>query len=297
MLTIAGNAEEARKSKVPLAEIWFQTSGEYRAICHQTYNLAWLQFQNWKPLFHLGEDGRAYLSGSTRPVAVILDLDETVIDNIGFQAYQSKSGNPFTPEIWSAWVLYQAQHPEAGRTVPGAVEFLQKIEALGITPLYVSNRSVGDESATIKVLERAGVNVEGIEERLHFHLPKEEERERALSLVRRLGWAEDSPKALALLQGEGAKEARRQLLREQYDVVAYFGDVLGDFEPFVELADSTRQKFEQRQDLVEKDRARWGSIWFVLPNPIYGSWERSVPKEERDTILSDYGFTEFLKGR
>lgn len=296
-LSVSGYSQETRQSNVPLAEIWFQTSGEYRAICLQTYNLAWVQFQNWKPLLNRGADGRAYLTGSSKPVAIILDLDETVIDNIGFQAYQSKTGTSYTPELWSHWVLYQAQHPEAGRTVPGAVEFLNKVEALGVTPLFVSNRSVGDEPATIKVLERAGVNVEGVTSRLYFHLLKDEETERARSTARELGLSPDSPEAVALVRGEGAKEARRRLIKQEYDVVAYFGDVLGDFEPFVDMANSTRQTFEQRQDVVDENRGRWGTAWFILPNPIYGSWERAVPKEKRDAVLTDYGFGEFLRTR
>lgn len=296
LLCLPTQAEKSPRP-TPLAELWFQTSAEYRAVCHQTYNLAWMQIQNWKPLMTTKADGRAYLIGSDKPCAVILDLDETVIDNCGFQAFQYKSGQPYSPKLWSSWVEFQGRTPAAARTVPGAAKFLRKLQATGVTPLYVSNRSVGDEPSTIKVLEAAGINVEGMDSRLFLHLPKLQENERAQTVASQAGLSLDSPEGKALLKGEGSKEARRRLLRQKYDVVAYFGDVLGDFEPFVEMADNTRLRFEQRQQTADRHADRWGSSWFVLPNPIYGSWKRAVSKDELDNALSDFGFSDYLDGR
>ncbi len=281
----------------PLAELWLQTSAEYRALSYQAYQAAGDQFERWDDLL-VQRDGKAYLPGSAKPVAIILDLDETVIDNSGFQAFTIKSNTEYHPDLWTLWVEFQGVNTSQF-VMPGAVEFLAKAKALGVTPFFISNRTVGQEAATIKVLERAGIDVQNIDKRLLLRLENDKETERGASLLRAQKLGADSPDGVRMLKGEGKKEARRQMVRKEYDVIAYFGDVLGDFEPYVQMADDSRQAFQARKAQADHHHAYWGRIWFILPNPMYGSWApgETLPKEGYNSALEDYGFGVYVRGR
>lgn len=290
---------DAPSGRVPLAELYVHTSAEYRALCHQAYNTAGNRFRQWAPLLEKREDGRAYLPGSEKPVAIILDLDETVISNSGFQAYMATSGAQYSYQLWDAWVDFQAINKAAGAAVPGAVDFLKAVEELGVTPIFISNRRVGQEEGTIKTMERLGIDVENIEQRLFLKPSQQLLEEQNRARIAKEGLAPGSVSARQLLEGEGEKEARRRMMQDKYDVVAYFGDVYGDFEPFLEMAESSKELYQQRQEAAEEHHFNWGSVWFILPNPMYGSWsvEKAVPKDGIDSALNDYGFSVYLRGR
>ena len=110
---------------------------------------------------------------------------------------------------------------------------------------------------------------------------------------------EGSKEADRLLHGEGHKEGRRLLIKAKYDVVAYFGDVYGDFEPFLEMANNGKRKFEQRVESADSNSEKFGRSWFILPNPMYGYWGvgQTIPKNEVKESLNDYGFETYLRGR
>lgn len=290
----------AQKERPPLAELWVQTSAEYRGLCYQAYTAATEQFEHWAPLLEKRADGKAYLPGSTKPVAIILDLDETVIDNSGFQAFTVRTGTRYNPKIWEAWVNFQGVNEKAGGAVPGSVDFLNYVQEMGVTPIFISNRDVGYESATIKVLERAGVNTTDIENRIFLRHGGEKADQQAKEAMTAWGIDENSAQGKATLTGEGEKEGRRLMTRRNYDVLAYFGDVYGDFEPFVHMAEDTqRRHFEQRQVSADANKGKWGKTWFILPNPMYGSWSvgDAIPKDQIKTSLNDYGFEVYLRGR
>lgn len=299
-LLIAPVTADTGRSKPPLAELWLQTSAEYKGLCYQAYQTATLQFERWQPILQKRADGKAYLPGSNKPVAIILDLDETVIDNSGFQAFVIKNHTEYNPKLWDAWCEFQGVSEKASRTVPGAVEFLHHVQKMGVTPIYISNRTVGQEPATIKVLQRAGLDVENIEDRMKLRFKDNLEAQRhAEGLLVSEGISLESKEGIATIEGEGEKEARRLEIRQKYDVLAYFGDVYGDFDPFVKMAQSDKRHFEQRQAAAEENKAKWGSVWFILPNPMYGSWSvgQAIPKNEVESSLNDYGFTTYVRGR
>lgn len=283
----------------PLAELWVHTSAEYRGLCYQAYNTATLQFDNWEPLLEKRDDGKAYLPGSDKPVAIILDLDETVIDNSGFQSFMYRTGATYTPEIWAAWVDFQGINKAAGPTVPGVVEFLAKIDEMGVTPVFVSNRAAGFEKQTIRVLNNAGINMEDIDNRIFLKKSGAEEAAQNREAIQAMQQSPDFDGATAVTDGEGHKEGRRLLIKSNYDVLAYFGDVYGDFVPFIEMADSTKRKFEQRRESADANRDMFGASYFILPNPMYGYWSvgKAIPKDEVRSSLNDYGFETYLRGR
>jgi predicted secreted acid phosphatase len=284
----------------PLAELWHQTSAEYRGLCYQAYTAAREQFEHWAPLLEKRADGKAYLPGSTKPVAIILDLDETVIDNSGFQAFTVKSGTEYNPQVWRAWIEFQTINQKAGGTVPGSVDFLAYVQEMGVTPIFISNRDTEFKAQTIKVLERNGIDVTDIENRVLLRVKGEAGDQQAREAAAASGLDENSSQGQAAVVGEGKKEGRRLMTRQEYDVLAYFGDVYGDFEPFVHLAQETQTRvFEQRKASADENKDKWGKTWFILPNPMYGSWSigDAIPKDQIKSSLEDYGFGVYLRGR
>lgn len=283
----------------PLAELWFQTSAEYKALSYQAYRMAELQFDRWGDILEKRADGKAYLPGSQRPVAIVLDLDETVIDNSGFQAYVVKHNAGFSDGLWDTWVEFQGVNEKAGPAVPGAPEFLRKVEEMGVTPIYISNRTVGQEESTTRVLERNGINIANMSDRLLLRMASAEETARGQAVIKRLGVAADSDQAQRIVKGEGKKEARRKIIAEKYDVVAYFGDQLGDFDAYVQKGELNADSFKGRRAQADDYRKFWGTTWFMLPNPMYGYWGpgQGLPAKGPEQSLQDYDFDLYVRGR
>lgn len=218
------------------ANLFVQTSAEYVACCLQTY--AWA-----------GERLRQRLVAlppSERPPAVILDLDETVLDNAGFQSFLDREGKSYEQSLWNRW---EREFPTETRLVPGAKAFIEEAERAGVTVVYISNRT--DREATVAALRHNGLSVEGIADRL-------------------------------LLRTDSSdKTARRRAIEERYRVLLLVGDNLRDFsETFVtpklqpEADFDTRQAaIAARRTTVERQAYRFGTDWFILPNPVYGEWQ------------------------
>lgn len=282
----------------PLAELWFQTSAEYQALCYQTYASAERQLDRWAPLLVRRSDGFAYLPGATKPAAVILDLDETVIDNSGYQAFCAQAKTTYSSVTWAAWVEFQAINHAAGAAVPGAPEFLAKAKAMGVTPIYISNRYQGQEAPTIKVLEHLGIDVTDIDNRLALRPRPTDEKSEDLRVLEEFQIAAGSPEALAITQGEAHKEGRRQRMSQRYDIIAYFGDQLGDFTPYLGPTTLTSQSFKDRKTQALASHDLWGTRWFMLPNPMYGNWGPGIGilADQPERSLQDYGFGIYLRG-
>ncbi|MBM3787035.1 MAG: acid phosphatase [Acidobacteria bacterium] len=217
------------------ATAWMQTSAEYVAATTQAYRAAErsmndaLADPNWTAAYEQGTDFRGL------PPAVILDLDETVLDNSAFQARQVADELSYSDALWQAWV----KEAKAG-AIPGAVQFLNTALLKGVAPFYVTNRvcdAMNDDDATVKVLKA---------HRIPFS------RERLLCKT-----------------GTSEKTERRKLVAAKYRVLLMVGDDFNDFT----AAPTT---VEKRADLAHFHQAMWGTKWFVIPNPTYGSWERAV---------------------
>ena len=109
------------------AVLWTQASGEWRALAYQAFALARLQ---------LDRDLRSNRRG-TKPRAVVVDIDETILDNSPYQATQVKNRQGFSQEGFTAW----ANRKEA-TAIPGAVEFLKYAASKGVRVFYITNRVV-----------------------------------------------------------------------------------------------------------------------------------------------------------
>jgi 5'-nucleotidase (lipoprotein e(P4) family) len=231
------------------AVLWMQTAVEYRADARQTYHAAeaallrGLKDKHWTAAMEQSGDF------SLRPAAVILDLDETVLDNSVFQARETASGEPYDPAKWTAWLKEGA----AG-LVPGAKDFLDFAVAHDVTPVYITNRVCDSSSAadpTVQVLQKLG-------------LPLKEPKNQL--------YCADANK--------GDKTQRRRTCSGQFRIVLMFGDQLGDFLQIP--ADSA--DLAGREKLDEANEAKWGERWFQLPNPTYGSWLDAVGSSVPDKL-------------
>lgn len=232
------------------AVLWVQTSAEYKAITRQTYASAQamlpeaIKDKKWTALVP-GEYNEADLR-RLKP-AVIVDVDETVLDNSPFQATLIENDSLFDPKSWDAWT----KRREA-RAVPGAVEFARAANDQGVQVIYVTNRNASQEEDT---------------------------RSNLLALGFPLG--EDASKDVILCRGEkeawgSQKGTRRREVAQEYRVIMLIGDNLGDF------VDDYKGTVSQREEVIEKYSAWWGERWFMLPNPTYGSWESAIIGKETD---------------
>lgn len=288
--------------------IWQQTSAEYKALCLQTWEAArqalgdqvrtgsyrseggrlWLET--------LVRQGNGKLSWDRRPLAIILDLDETVLDNSGYQAWLLQSGEGFTLPTWDQWLQFQAAVPAGQKALPGAVEFLRDVKAMGITPMFLTNRAESGRAATLALLK--GLGLETPSDQLLMEQPDEVEAKATQDLLKALNLAPDSPAGLRLTANDSDKERRRVEIQTRYHVVGWFGDNLYDFPVDVRTGTPAGADILAARDrTVTEHPTYWGNRWFVLPNPMYGSWIQSstIPKAARFDVLQDWGFGAWRK--
>jgi 5'-nucleotidase (lipoprotein e(P4) family) len=228
------------------ADLWMQTSGEYVACCLQTYRLAGDAVEKMAKDLELAD---ASVEQALRgpPPAVIMDLDETVLDNATYQSYLYLTGQDFTAENFCDFV--SNQH-DSIRIVPGAKQFIERVEGLGLAVVYITDRPDKIRQATVDTLAQWGINTGGLED----------------------------TKSLRLLMsnGEPSKTSRRDAVRAKYRILALVGDQLGDFSDEFNPKEGTA---EARREAVIEARKMWGSKWFILPQPVYGQWQRVLTGE------------------
>jgi acid phosphatase len=226
------------------AVAWMQTAIEYRLITGQTFRAALAQLDRalktpgWDALAKPDRPGVA----AGLPPAIIVDIDETMLDNSPAQARLVRDNEAFSEARWDEWVQSQAARP-----LPGALEFARAAAARGVTIYYVSNRTVAQGPATLANLRKAG-----------FPLRDD---------TQYLGLGTVVPGC----EGSGSdKGCRRQLVGRTHRVLMQFGDQLGDF---VSIPVNT---LAGREQAIRPYLGWVGERWFVLPNPSYGSWEPAL---------------------
>jgi len=208
------------------AVLWQQTSGEYRALSFQAYNFAKLSLKE-----ALWEQANA------KPNCVIVDADETVLDNSIFQGHEIKKGLSFDLADWAKWTAMGVAD-----TVPGALAFLKFAASKNVETFYVTNRDEADYTGTLKNLQK-------------FGFPNA-----------------DAAHLLVKTSSSSDKEPRRQEILEKYNVLLLCGDNLSDFSNvFYREGKDTKQEVDAAQHL-------FGVKFIVLPNPMYGDWEKPLYK-------------------
>ncbi len=240
------------------AVTWAQHASEHDFLYLQTYRdaeeklLKAMKDPSWDALPK--DDRAAHPSLKGLKPAVVLDVDETVLDNSPYQARLIRSGTEFNEADWAAWCKEGIARP-----LPGAVEFTTFAADHGIAVIYISNRAKDLDDATLANLRSAGFPVSG--------------KEAFLGLGTFVDGCE---------QAGSEKGCRRQLVAKNYRVLMQFGDQIGDF------ANVYGNTTDGRAKAMAPYTAWIGERWFVLPNPTYGAWEAAMfdndytlPREQR----------------
>nr|WP_240703456.1 HAD family acid phosphatase [Thermomonas aquatica] len=226
------------------ATAWFQTSVERDLVYRAIYRAAAVQLpaaladKRWDALQKedRGNDPRKL------PPAIIVDVDETVLDNSPSSVRQIREQRGFDDANWNLWV-----NERKAKALPGAAEFLNAAAKRGVTIFYISNRTADQAQATIDNLRSAGFPIKDASQFLG------------------LGTVVEG------CEQEGSeKSCRRQLVGRGYRVLMQFGDQVGDF---VQILANTP---EGRRAAIAPYADWIGQRWWALPNPLYGSWEPAL---------------------
>jgi 5'-nucleotidase (lipoprotein e(P4) family) len=168
--------------------------------------------------------------------AVVLDADETVIDNSTYQLEQARQGRGFDGASWHAWTTRREAAP-----LPGAAAFLARVRELGGRVAIVTNRTQGECPDTEAVFKTHALAYD-------LMLCKPD-----------AGPSDKNPRFEAVARGTTPAGL------PPLEVVAFVGDNIQDFPQL-------GQALRQADDAAF---AEFGRRFFVLPNPMYGSWERN----------------------
>jgi 5'-nucleotidase (lipoprotein e(P4) family) len=206
---------------------WVQDSAEYRAACAQAYALA----------THRVEELAAGRAAGTW--AVSLDLDETVISNVGYEVEMDRMGLVYDEETWSDWV----RRREA-TALPGAVAFLRRVRALGGRIAIVSNHDEAQREATRANLDELGVPYD------------------LLLLRPRRDQGSKVPRWEAIENGTAAPGV------PPMKILLYVGDNILDFPG----------EDQSLRDAPAAALSPFGDRFIVIPTPLYGSWKTAVPR-------------------
>lgn len=216
-----------------MAVAWKQTAAEYDALYYQGFNLARLRVEH-----ALEARRRAPGPGSARPLAVIADLDDTLLDTRAYwRALLSDEGDFFDDARWDAWVA-----GNGGAASPGAADFLAFCRDAGVEVFVITNRDQGPRT-----------------------------RELALANIRAAGLPHVDDAHLTVLTETSNKETRQRELAASHEVVALLGDNLNDFRRVYYVTDVA-----ERRRLMTADRDDFGRRFIVFPNPTDGHWVRAI---------------------
>lgn len=185
-----------------LAVLWQQLSAEYKALCYQAFNVAQYQLDNIL----------AEKKSKNKPLAIVTDIDETVLDNSPYNAKMIEQDKEYSKELWVEWGKEKSALP-----VPGAIDFLKYAESKGVEVFYISNRFDVQQPETLENLKNAGFP--------------------------------NADAAHILLKTESsAKEPRRKKVAETHEIVMLLGDNLSDFTEVFD-GQSTKKRNELAESL------------------------------------------------
>ena len=246
-------AQEALKQKQQyqaetetMGLLWMRTSAEYRALAYQGYNVA----------MNAVKMAVADSSHQGKPLAIILDADETVVDNTKLMGESIANGNGRFDAPW--W--RQAVHQGKSQAMPGAVDFLNEVHKQGVEIFYVSNRY-------------APVNLDV-----------------TIQNFKELGFPSVDKDHVLLFEKDSDKQPRFDVITKKYNVVVYMGDNAGDF-PI-----GTKGKtLAERNGIIDAHKQDFGTTFVIFPNPAYGSWVSALAKgyqnlspEEQKQVNNQY---------
>lgn len=248
------------------ATLWVQRSAEFQYSTEQIYKTATAQLRTaLRP-------GTAALEQEKRgnyaklPPAIILDIDETVLDNSPYQGWALQQGADYSEENFRVWVRMKM-----APAIPGAAAFTRAAEKLGIKVFYVTNRGC-DKPATPTMPAHCPEKADTMENMALHGFARANDPAAYMLLGEQPGWSSD-------------KTSRRDMVASTHRIVMLIGDDLKDILPG-DIVNAMRRNSDRAA--YKQHLARFGQRWFILPNPVYGSWERVFPAamEARYALLN-----------
>ncbi len=241
LASLSGGAVRAQEvppaSDMLLATLWTQRAVEYKANALTVFALARIRLdealadKGWTaaPAEQTGDFANL-------PPAVVIDVDETLLDNSRYQVWMMRANQSFSTKTWNQFCAAQVS-----TAIPGAVEFTKYADSKGVKIFYVTNRGAETEKDTRENMQKLGFPMGGNVDTF-------------------------------LMQGEkpdwtGAKGTRRAAITKDYRVLLNIGDNFGDFDDRYRTSEADRVK------AFEAGMPYWGKQWLMLPNPTYGSFD------------------------
>jgi 5'-nucleotidase (lipoprotein e(P4) family) len=221
--TITKSTSTVNNGKV-WALLWQQQAAEYKALCYQAWNIARLRLDE------------ALIQPAGKPLAIVTDIDETLLDNSAYDAKRAIDDSDYTSKTWKVWTA-----KGIADTVPGAPAFFKYAASKGVEVFYITNRDADERAGTLKNLRL-------------YNLPD----------------ADDAH--LVFRQSGSSKEARRQAVMQTHNVILLCGDNLADFDALYDNKPSVQSRKEATDKLIQQ----FGSRYIVLPNATYGDWESAL---------------------
>ncbi len=228
---------------------WVLTAAEFEALCLQAYRAASdfleasISDADWSALPGQTDAGEL-------PPAIIFDIDETTLSNAEFQATYEP---PFANSKLNDW-----SNATVAVALPGVVDFTRLAQAAGVQLFFITNRPCEpkagadhpcpQELVTLHDLAEAGIETDADHVMLANEIP---------------AWDRE-------------KVVRRNLIAQTHRVIMLIGDDLSDF---IECTRSSPRApctnhatIASRREVTYDHRSYWGAGWFILPNPMHGSW-------------------------
>ena len=216
--TFADSINENRSNK------WVK-SLEYNFLCQQIFQTA----KNRIDSLNLENTSSVILEKNSEqnlPLAVISDIDETILLNYKFQIKTRKNGGKFSYDLFEKYITNKTAIP-----THGSIKYYQYLSAKGIKVFYISNRHISSKDKTFEHLKELGYPINS--------------KNDLLLKGERIEWSSD-------------KSSRRSYIGSKYRIIQMFGDSLKDF--------------AQTEEQVLQNKDKFGASWFLIPNPIYGTW-------------------------
>lgn len=214
----AGTINENRSNQ------WMK-SLEYNLLCQQVFQNA----KNNIDRLDLKNAHSVMLETQTKlnlPLAIVTDIDETILLNYEFQIETRKRGGKFSYDLFEEYVT-----KKTAITTQGSIKYFQYLASKGIKVIYISNRHISSQDKTFEYLKELGYPIE--------------DKDDLLLKGEKLEWNSN-------------KSSRRLYIGSRYRVIQMFGDNLKDF--------------TEAKEQVLQNKENFGSSWFIIPNPAYGTW-------------------------
>lgn len=229
------------------AVAWYQHSGEMQALYYQGFNIARERVD------------MALKSMIMQPLAVVVDIDETMLDNSPYETEVIMKGEERNG--WTGWT-----NKASAKALPGALEFANYARDNNVAVYYITNRDDTERKATLQNLISLG-----------FPFSDEEH------LLTRSDTAYSSGNT-------SSKMGRRAKVAATHFIVVLIGDNLNDFSEMFE-----DRSVNDGKEAVEKNQEMFGRKFIILPNPMYGAWE--WPLYDYNKKLDENGKANKLRGK